>query len=852
MSAKDDHIIHIGARNLIESLYRSGSINQISYSNLSAREGTRTHQVFSDKLKNEYRDYEVVSELSLSNLAYFNKYDTLSAEKPEELEQDLTHSIEGIEVNGRCDLLLKPIKTENNISFFKFKENPTEPFIIEVKTVNRPLDEIPVNGEPIHWYQAKIYTYMYWYEQAKAGIEIPESIPYALAYVSVDTLEASFKFKYTDWAELKQWYIDTCYAYLDLAINIQKRLEIRDKSIENLSFPYEKMRPGQAQMIEQVAKSVSRISPLLVEAPTGIGKTISALYPAIKALRDKRFEHIFYLTAKTSTRKVCEETLNDLRKNSGLNLRSITLMAKDQICPYHKDSIDCPYSINYYDNLPGALKELWPVQELKPELIQKVSEKYKVCAYELSLDVARHCDVIICDYNHAFNPQVRLERFFSDSNDSQILLVDEAHNLVDRSRDMYSATLEGQDYQYLLSFIPSKGMRIYQYTQDVIDYFTKLELAFKNHADGFDEVEKQEEFDNIRTVKANNFRATTTPLKNLATLLLPWVQYARQLLEIIEDPKQKNFLINLIGASRFFIRVIDEFWNESYISCARKTKKGVALRLICLDVSTQLSQSYMNKHAAVFFSATLSPMHYYVANFCGTETDNRPDTLKLYSPFPAENLHVYTLPYIDTRYTQRAYSAASLAKSLALSIILKGGQQFIYFSSFAYMQKISPLLRKILKGQDIEIIEQKRSMSEEARRAFLEKFNHPKPGKTLIALVVLGGIFGEGIDLIGDKLTAVSIISVGMPTVSPERNIMSQYYDQKYHQGFNFSYLYPGINKVLQAAGRLIRSENDQGYILLIDSRYKDKQYLQLLPEEWEIEEVNSIQELNEKLREMD
>ncbi len=843
----DNNIIHMGARNLVESMYRSGSINRISYSSLSAREGTRTHQAFYNRLSDEYRTYKINSEYSLNYLGYFSDervlHDELTAVTNNKLE------IDGIEVSGRADLLLLPVDDPNVVSFNNFEDYPEVPFIMEVKTVNRPLNEINPNGEKIHWYQAKLYSFMYWNEQIKTGVDIPSSIPYALAYVSVETLDSEFLFEWTTWEELSQWFTDTCYSYLSLAINIQERIKLRDESIENLTFPYEYMRSGQSELIQQVANSVSRMTPLIAQAPTGTGKTISTLYPAIQELPDSMYEHIFYLTAKNSTKIAAENTLKDLRKNSSLFLKSITITAKEKICPYHKESTDCPYSINYYDNLPDALEELWPVQDLDASIIMKASEKHKVCAFELSLDLALQCDVIIADYNYAFDPKVQLERFFGKSAGSQILLVDEAHNLVDRSREMYSASLDSNSFNYALSVIPSEVLKIYGLTQNIVDYFKQLDDAFKANEDGFDKLEASPEGD-VRVVSTDDFRATTNPLKNFAALLLPWVQEARLLLESLDNPKLERFFIELIGESKFFMRIIDEFWSMSYISAARKTNKGVYIRIICLDVSEQLSASYINKHAAVFFSATLRPIEYFQANFCGNERDNRPYTLELYSPFPPENLEVYTAKHIQTTYKMRNQTASELAKTLALTILLRRGQQFIYFPSFTYMKIVTPLLKKILNGQNIIWAEQKSGMSNKEREDFLKLFENPSEDKTVVGFVVLGGIFGEGIDLVGKSLTGVSIVSVGLPQISPERNIMSEYYNFIYNQGFNFAYIFPAINKVLQAAGRLIRSETDQGFILLIDERFSKPEYRNLLPEDWDIQEVESSAELKDLLLE--
>lgn len=844
MGNEGKQIIHVAARQLVESVYRSGGLSLLSYHQLSARQGTRTHQAFAARLRDEYLHFEVEHEYSLKKTWVLDEHFNLPAGSED--------YISGIEISGRADVLLSPQKDKRVQSFSHFAKEPEEPFVIEVKTVAAALDRLPDDGEMIHWQQARLYSFMYWELAAEQGDPLPEKASYALAYVSAETLECRYFLHEEAMTSLRQWFYDTCSAYLLRARNAALRLEERNESLLRLSFPYASLRAGQEELIRLTYEMIKRRTPLLAQAPTGIGKTMSVLYPAVKELLNPEFSHIFYLTAKTSTRQVAEQALQDMRSQNAARLRSVTLAAKESLClkpELYCDTAVCPYAVAYYDHLPAALDALWPLDEINPEILTQTGEKYKLCPFELSLDASLDCDVIIGDYNHAFDPRIKLERYFSPESGRQILLLDEAHNLVDRSREMYSCTLESKDFSYFQAIFGEKNYAA-ALTKEVSDYFAALSAAIQAGEPGWDKLEQAAEGESLRVLSQDNFRAIREPLKELAERLQPWVRHMRDQIENFNDPRQRRKMVELIGQAKFFLRITDEFWSKAYISCARLSRRGLAIRLICLDVSEKLGETFLNKHASVFFSATLSPMSYFSMNFCGSQRDNRPEMLKLPSPFPPENLQVIICDFISTLYRSRQGSAPLLAKALALAILLKKGQQFIFFPSFAYMEMVLPLMQKMLSEQPISWVIQTRSMSREAREGFLASFDHPEKGRTVIGAAVLGGIFAEGIDLVGDKLSGVSIVGVGLPQLSPERNIMREYYDATYHGGFEYAYLYPGINKVLQAAGRLIRSENDQGFLLLIDERYMRPAYRTLLPEEWQIETASDLRALKDLLAE--
>lgn len=844
MSSKHDenpkgNIIKIGVRDLLWSLYRTGGLRNLEYHQLSKNAGTRTHQAFFQVLEEEYLQFDVQKEYTLK---YFFENDNA-----------LYPLISGMEIHGRADIILTPIADENIVSFQNIEGSPDYPFVIEVKTLIGPLEALPHEGEYLHWLQVRLYTYLFNKQLEKDAYKIPENISYALAYVSQETLETRYFIRSESFADLENWVQTTVDAYYTVAQNTQDWFRRRDDSIREMKFPYSRLRDGQADFIKQAYDSIGRISPLLAQAPTGIGKTMSVLYPSIKHLPSGQYQHIFYLTAKTSTRRVCEAAVADLRALSNLQLRQITLQAKESMClapELYCDTKLCPFAREYYDNLKPALSELLLFEELNASLLMEAGKKHKLCPFELSLDIALYCDLIIGDYNHAFDPRVQLERFFHEDIGQQILLLDEAHNLVDRSRDMYSVTLEEKDFQTIMEILPNNNPLILGIWNNVLDYFRTLANGIKNNELAWDVLEEAHTDSSMQVLSQDNFRATRSKLQELSNRLVPWLKLSREYLDEITEPKIKRVLIELISKAKFFNKITEEYWSKSYISVARIFKDKCSIRLICLDVSERLSQTYMNIHATVFFSATLSPMPYFSLSFCGKDYNNRPDTLILPSPFPPENLEVYISNFIKTTYRERNASANALAKALALAILLRKGQQMLFFPSFAYMDLILPLLNRMLSGQDIQFVTQSRLMSNLAREKFLSAFENPKAGKTVVGVAVLGGIFGEGIDLTGEKLTGVSIVGVGLPQISPERNIMREYYDEEYQAGYMFAYQYPGMNKVLQAAGRLIRSEEDRGFLLLLDDRYNTASYRQLLPEDWNLTEVDSLADLKTNLLE--
>lgn len=828
--APETLLISVGARALVEYACRTGGLHGLVFHGLSGAEGTRLHRAFYKELSQHFPDRESEVEVAV----------------------DREYKLPGVtlQVRGRMDaLLLPPGLVETDLYGKTTKlEAPAKPGekkrsyetalglaeVIEAKSYAGSAKLIPLQGDPLHWAQALLYACLLHHPQ-KEGTRV---FTCHLAYLSQEGHPPVFLTKqYTEaeaWAQEQSWI----GAYADWAHNEEVYRQARDASIRELGFPFPLLRPGQKQLMQETLAAFQTQVPLLVQAPTGTGKTISTLFPAIKALGLGWGRQIFYLTAKVATRQVARQAAQNLRER-GLLLRTITLRAKEQMClcpELYCDTKLCPYATAYYEHVPQALAELLEKTVFEAADLMDCAERHQVCPFELSLDLARYCDLVIGDYNHFFDPRIRLQRFFGEEGDRKLLLIDEAHNLPDRSREMYTASLSFTTLHAARKAIELYSPSLAQKLGVVVDYFSRLAKSLKTGEPGFDQVEKAVKPEQV--FRADQFRATRCVLPGLRRFLGGLVYPLRELLDALEDREAKRPIMDFFFEMLFFLRVQEEFWNESYLACFHRHQKDVLLELRCLDTANRLVEAYREKHSPVFFSATLTPMEYYRDCFCGQSDLDRPEELRLPSPFPRENLLLLHYNHLRTTYEARKHSMREAAEAILASTQARIGNYLAFFPSYRYLKAVSSELAGLLAegGQSllpVDLLEQKSGMSQEASEAFLEAFAEPAKDRSTLGLAVLGGSFGEGIDLVGERLNGVIIIGVGLPQISPERDLLRQYYDEKLRLGFAFAYLYPGFTKVLQAAGRLIRTETDRGFILLCDERYDKPMYRQLLPEEW-------------------
>lgn len=798
----------VSARMLVEQVYLSGDLSSISFSSVSGLEGTRLHQKVFGDIKKSREGAEVETEVSLTT-SFIREEFTLS-------------------ISGRADCLI----TEKNDTSV-----PGRMSLIEVKAHNRQNAVFDDLYRPVHRAQLIVYAHMLMESHPEVeGLEI------ILRYVSIQTLIPLEKPEWITRAQAAEFFEETCRLYQAVALRVLDDRQRRNATIRLMTFPYGGLRDGQRALMEHVVGSIRCKQILFAEAPTGIGKTIGVLFPSLKCLARGFSDKIFYLTAKISTRDIARKTLNDLREN-GLFARSILLSSKELMCP-HKDLYCeprvCPCAIGYYDRLKGGLNELFDVQDISPSVILETASKHCLCPFELSLDISIFCDVIIADYNHAFHPRIRLERFFNDPTQSHILLNDEAHNMVDRSRDMFSAQL---NYETFRSFTAvSRGLmpEIDGLSDSIDRYFlTAYESVMKGDK-VFDRIER--DYSDERVYIADDFRSVKLIPKTLYGGLWRICYRLSFVLDSIPVGPIRKAILEFFFEARFFLTIIEQYFDDSYIYTLRVERHAesspqkppsMVFSLSCLDASGFISSQIRDRHPCVFFSATLSPPVYYRTMLVGSDLSGV-DEIAIDSPFPPENLSVRFHTEIRTVYKERFSTIDAVVECINGYVSKACGNFLAYFPSFQYMNMVyGRYCEKHSKDDGTEIIIQGREMSASDKDRFLERFDR-YGDRTLLGFAVLGGHFGEGIDLVGERLSGVFVVGVGIPQISPEREILRQYFQEKFGDGYSFAYRFPGWEKVLQASGRVIRDETDQGFVVLIDHRYATPEYRTLYPKHWQ------------------
>lgn len=761
-----EKIISVGIRELAEFLFRSGSIDA-RFSGLNrAVEGGKIHRMLQ---KQAGKNYE--AEVTLS---YLYKY------------KDIEYML-----SGRADGVIK---------------NQDKYCIDEIKTTTKDLDAIEKETFPAHWAQAKIYAFIWCKKNNLNHIEVQ------LTYYNVDNDTKKYIVQSYTLEELETFMQKISKSYYPWILLSLKWKEKRNASLQKLVFPFDEYRRGQRKMIIAVYKSIQEKQRVLCCAPTGIGKTISSIFPSMKAIGEGYGERLFYLTAKTITRTTAQEALFLLKeKNPNVYFKSITLTAKDKICMLEERNCIpevCPYANGYYDRINTVLYNLLKKEEsFTREKIEKIARENKLCPYELSLDISSWCDCVICDYNYLFDPVVKLKRFFENSDKENIFLIDEAHNLPDRAREMYSAKLNKRDFFDFKKGLPKK--------------FKQLQSTLKQINDGFIELRHRAEDENMNTLTLVNVP------EELKKPINKFIIAAEEFLEQHAEPTIEKELL-ILYFSVLFYRRISESFTKAYNTLIFIRKNGdVVVKLFCMDPSDFIDESLSCGRSSILFSATLLPLDYYNHLLGATQAKR----LFLESPFKKENLGLFINNAIGTKYTQRDYSLQEIVNMVYSFINFKNGNYIVYFPSYAYMNSVYHLFEE--QHPDIFTIMQSNTMDESERESFLENFSNSKE-TNILAFCVLGGIFSEGIDLVGDKLIGSIIVGVGLPQINEEQNSLKMYYDEEFSQGFAYAYQYPGMNKVLQAAGRVIRTAEDKGVVLLIDERFTDRRYLQLFPPHWQ------------------
>ncbi|NNL75407.1 MAG: ATP-dependent DNA helicase, partial [Desulfobacterales bacterium] len=661
------------------------------------------------------------------------------------------------------------------------------------------------------------YAYIYALDQDLKAIGTQ------LTYFQVDSGEIqNFKRHFT-LTELEVFFQNLVANYLKWAETVVRWEILRDKSIGELQFPFGNYRPGQREMAVDVYRTIKINGQQLIQAATGIGKTMATIFPAVKAMGEGLTEKIFYLTARTTGRFAAEYALDELR-HTGVKLKSLTLTAKDKTCFKPESACspeECEFARGHFDRVNGALTDMFAQVAFTRIAVEQVARDRRVCPFEFALELSLWADCIICDYNYAFDPRVYLRRFFLQENGEYTFLIDEAHNLVDRSRDMFSAKIYKQPFLDVRRSIRKELPHIYKSLGKINSWMIKAR-------------KKCEE-------SGSTCHEKTAP-EDLFPLLRIFLKRTERWLSLNIKKPFREELLDLFFTISGFMRVAEQF-DESYVTCFEKLKKDVKLKLFCIDPSIQLGQAMNRCKAAVFFSATMTPMDYF-KKILGC--DANATGLILPSPFPDENFKPFVYDKISTFYRDRDKTKEQVSQAINTLVSQKRGNYLIFFPSYEYMMMVVQFFQS--DCADCEVIIQAPGMSENEREEFLNRFSRENH-QTLIGFAVMGGIFGEGIDLVGERLSGAVVVGVGLPGISLENELIRKYFADHHNAGFEYAYQYPGINRVLQAAGRVIRTETDQGVVLLIDQRYGTHRYRSHLPGEWDPVKVQSQEQLAQALQ---
>lgn len=759
--------IELSVHQLVDFLLRSGDIDNRVFNRSSQTEGSRLHSVYqSSQGKNYISEYPLRKQFLIDNIE--------------------------IVLQGRADGIIK--KSEQ------------EYIIDEIKTTVIELEEFKEANIQWHLGQAKCYAYMF------ADALKLNSIGVRLTYIkqgkNSKKLIDEYHFQFEELERDIYEYLDN---YLQFYHVIMRLNEQRDASIKELTFPFKSYRKGQKDFSNAVYNAAKNKEKLFIEAPTGIGKTMSAIYPYVKYLKEDEQSKIFYLTAKATGKDNAHKALNILR-DKGLNISDIIITSKEKICFCKGKSCnpdECPFTKGYYNKIKNIIKEsVIRYDDFDYETICHIAKKNSVCPFELELDLSLFCDVIICDYNYVFDPVSYMKRYFDEDASHYLVLVDEAHNLVDRSKDMYSAYIDKK------MFLTAKHS-----LRGVANRKIKNALARINKV--FIEYEATIE---PGTLKVDDFSD------------LLYKEFNHFVTAYQEVSKEDNKVISK-ELTDFYIEVnkfmkIAELLADHFLTYVKKEIDNITFKIYCLDASRFLASTYSRVNSTALFSATLSPIDYYVDVLGGNI--NKDNNMVLDSPFPKENLKLIIAPKVSIRYKDREKSYADVAGYIKTFVTSKVGNYFVYLPSYEYLDRILPLLDF---DDTVDVLIQKKEMSEQEKQEFIDAF-HQIDERSKVGLAIIGGAFGEGIDLVGDLLIGVAIVGIGLPKINYESNQVVEYYKNNDIDGFSYAYTYPGMNKVMQAVGRLIRTESDRGVALLIDERYMWNDYKSLFKKEWSDYEV--------------
>jgi len=753
--------LHISVRELVEFILRSGDIeesSEIRDSLKSMQEGIKLHKWIQKGMPSDYH-----AEVPINHVMTYDEYELL--------------------IDGRADGI---VYDKNEVPFM----------IDEIKGTNRDISKIK---EPamVHVAQAMCYGFFCAYRNNLKGMDIQ------ITYGNLDSREIKRFVDYYSYDDLEEFFLDIMDKYKPFSDYIYKWSITRKESIENMTFPFE-YRKGQKSIMGMVYNHIKDEELLFIQAPTGVGKTISTIYPSLKALNDFSLSKIFYVTAKTITKKVAKDTFFTLSEQ-GNRLKMLEITARDKICPLEDrqcDAVHCEYAKGHYDRINDALYSIITEEDLfNRDIIYKYSNENKVCPYRLSLELTRFSDEIVCDYNYVFDPNACIIQSITDKNN--IFLVDEAHNLVDRARNMYSVVIVKEDFLAMKKLYGA-------YDKSLIKYFDKVNremLSLRKMCDDKLIINDHDRLDNA--------------IYNL-----------KNRIEMFFDKKikmsRKNEALDFYFNINNYISTLD-FVDDNYLVYADYDRSGCfRVHLYNMDPSLRLQDYLNNAVSTVFFSATLLPINYYKELLC--KKDN-PTAIYAKTIFDSKKRLLMIADDVTSKYSERTSEMYSkIADYIIKTSSVKKGNYISFFPSYIFMENVYNQL--LNKKYNLDIIIQGNSMSEEDREGFMAEFEEERD-RSLVAFCVLGGIFSEGIDLVNDKLIGAIIVGTGLAQTNYESNMLLEHFNKCNKDGFDYAYRYPGMNKVCQAAGRVIRTVDDRGVILLLDYRFLYSNNRNLFPREW-------------------
>lgn len=693
------------------------------------------------------------------------------------------------------------------------------------------IDEIKTVGEKLfsshqvdRMHLAQLYCYAYFLCRAK---ELYGLIT-RMIYYNVDDGEIEYHEKYLTCEELRAFYLKLLSTALWRARDMRNRARERMPAVASAPFPYGSLRDSQAEMIKECYRDIKHGNRLFCQAPTGIGKTVSTLYPSAKCMGEGIADKVFYLTSKASIRREAYHAIEKMNA-AGSRVRGIVLSSREHMCANEAAKKRggrlssnccpelCPFAKAYYSKVSPALDEILKLSDrFDSAAIKNFAKAREICPYEFALDLSELCDVIICDYNYVFSPTVYLKRYFDENQgggrEKYIFLVDEAHNLPDRARDMFSSRLSSDDFEHIISMLEETS-KLTEACLSVLKSFENLEKLCADNMkyDG----------DGIGTGYYVGRELPESFLRDLSAFSEKcdgWMKY--------NSDHPAAFAVEDLSYRIFEFKKICECFDRHYLTFINTSGHKTSLLLYCLDPSNNLSIALERAVASVLFSATLTPPDYFADILGGGK---KTVSVEFESPFPRENLCVAALDRISTRFEDREKSYKKIAACIAATVSAKVGNYMVFFPSYSYMEEVHKVFSA--KYPKVKTLPQKKNMSITDRENYLAEFLDD--GRLRIGFCVLGGSFSEGIDLPGKRLIGVVVVGVGLPGISDENNIIRDYYEEKCGAGYDYAYTYPGMNSVLQAVGRVIRTETDRGVAVLIDDRYGEPKYRSLFPKAW-------------------